>query len=307
MPWGLDQLEDQSGRTVLITGGNSGIGFAAAKALAERGARVLLACRDGDKAQAACEAIVEGAGGSSVEAVSLDLASLESVAACADAVRERCDELDVLINNAGVMAIPRRLTEDGFEMQLGTNHFGHFALTGQLFDVLKRASDPRVVTVASLAHNFGFINFANLQSALFYNPWAAYGQSKLANLLFAFELERRIEDAGLHVVSNACHPGIAATNLASAGSRMAGIPIVEEMLQAATASVVQSAEQGALPTLYAGFAKEASGGEYFGPSGLGETRGAPARAQVSMLVNNRQVAAELWRVSEEATGVVFEF
>ncbi|MDH3642169.1 MAG: oxidoreductase [Gammaproteobacteria bacterium] len=305
MPWQLENLAPQRNRTVAITGGNSGIGLEAAKALAARGARVILACRDSAKAETACEQISAAGATGSVEAVSLDLASLESVRACADELERRCECLDVLINNAGVMAIPRRETEDGFEMQFGTNHLGHFALTALLQPLLRAAPGSRVVTVSSLAHLIGFINFANLHGRMFYEPWMAYGQSKLANLLFAYELDRRLRAADIDCMSVACHPGIASTNLGYAGPRMLDSPLGETLVQLYTSIIAQSAEAGALPTLLAGFAPEAHGGDYIGPDGIGEMRGSPRKVSSSFMSRSQTIARQLWQVSEKETGIAF--
>ena len=305
MPWQLNDLADQDGRTVVITGGNSGIGFEAAKALADKKVRVIIACRDANKANAACEQILVGNADASIEAVSLDLSSLQSVHACAEEINERCKRLDVLINNAGVMGIPRRETEDGFEMQIGTNHFGHFALTQQLFPILRAAPGSRVVTVSSLAHHFGFINFLNLHGRMFYDPWMAYGQSKLANLLFTYELDRRCRTAGVDMLAIACHPGVSSTNLGYASPRMLGSPLGETLVQLYSSMVAQSAAAGALPTLYAGFAPEACGGDYIGPDGLGEMRGNPHKVSSSFMSRSETIARQLWQVTEEATKAQF--
>lgn len=306
MAWTLADLPDQSGRTVMITGGNSGIGFEAAKGLVNKGARVLLACRNQASAQDACNKLSAADAAGTAEFIHLDLASLKSVRACAEECGKRCNELDVLINNAGVMAIPRRETEDGFEMQFGTNHLGHFALTALVYPLLVDTPGARIVTVASLAHNFGFVNFQNLHGRLFYDPWLAYGQSKLANLLFAYELDRRLRAAEREVASVACHPGIASTNLGYAGPRMLGSAFGETLVQLYTSITAQSAAAGALPTLYAGFAQEAEGGDYIGPDGLGEMRGNPRKVSSSFLSRSQAVARQLWQVSEEAVGIRFE-
>lgn len=305
MAWQVTDLAPQEGRTVVVTGGNSGIGLEAAKVAAVKGARVILACRDETKAEAARVEIAELGASGGVEAVALDLASLASVRDCVDHLARSCQRIDVLINNAGVMAIPRRETADGFEMQLGTNHLGHFALTALLFPLLTVAPGSRVVTVASLAHHFGFINFPNLHGRWFYDPWLAYGQSKLANLLFAYELDRRLTAANREVASIACHPGIASTNLGYAGPRMVGSPLGETLVQLYTSIVAQTAAEGALPTLYAAFAAEADGGDYIGPDGLGEMRGNPRKVASSLLSRSESIARRLWQVSEEATGIPF--
>lgn len=306
MAWQLDDLPGLKGRTAVTTGGNSGIGLEAAKAAAGKGARVILACRNEAGAAEACERILEGGPEGSAEFVPLDLASVRSIRACAEELGRRCDRLDVLINNAGVMAIPRRETEDGFEMQLGTNHLGHFALTALLFPMLRATRGARVVTVSSLAHNFGFINFQDLHGRFFYDPWFAYGQSKLANLLFAYELDRRLRAASRNVASIACHPGISATNLGYAGPRMLGSAFGETLVQLYSSIIAQSAAAGALPTLYAGFAPEAGSGDYIGPDGLGELRGAPRKVSSSLLSRSAAVARQLWEVSEQTVGIDFD-
>ena len=306
MPWQLSDLDDQSGRTVVITGGNSGIGFEAAKALAARGARVFIASRDAGRAAEAVAAVIAATDSATVAAVTLDLASLASVRACAGELLERCPRLDVLINNAGVMAIPRRATPDGFETQLGTNHLGHFALTALLFPRLHATGGARVVNVSSLAHHFGFINFFNLHGQLFYDPFFAYAQSKLANLLFTYELDRRCRAADVEVLGVACHPGVATTNLPYAGPRMLNFPLGETLVRMFSSIGSQSAADGALPTLYAGFFPDLRGGEYIGPDGLGEMRGAPRQVQSSLMSRSESVARQLWQVSEEATKIKFD-
>lgn len=305
MSWQLADLAPQEGRTVVITGGNSGIGFEAAKALAHRGARVIIACRDVNKARDACAQIAADETAADIEAVTLDLGSLKSVRNCADDLQQRCERLDVLINNAGVMAIPRRKTDDGFEMQFGINHLGHFALTALVYPMLQSTPGARVVTVSSLAHLMGFINFANLHGRVFYEPWMAYAQSKLANLLFAYELDRRLRAAEVDILSVACHPGIASTNLGYAGPRMLGSPLGETLVQLYTSIVAQSAADGALPTLYAGFASDVQGGDYIGPDGIGEMRGSPRKISSSFMSRSQSIARQLWRVSEQETGVRF--
>ena len=306
MAWTLNDLPDLSGRTIVITGGNSGIGFEAAKASLANGARVIIACRDAEKAQKACAAVREMSSSGTIEAVALDLASLASVRACADELTKRCPQLDVLVNNAGVMAIPKRETEDGFEMQFGTNHLGHFALSALLYPLLGQAPGARIVTVSSLAHNFGFLNLADLHGRWLYDPWLAYGQSKLANLYFAYELDRRLRAAGRPIESLACHPGISETNLPYAGDRMQGSAFGETLVQMYTSIVAQSAADGALPTLYAAFATQAKGGDYIGPDGLGEMRGAPRKVSSNLLSRSPSMARQLWRASEELTATTFE-
>lgn len=305
MAWQVNELPKQTGRTVVITGGNSGIGLEAAKVLARKGARVILASRDATRAAAAAKEISGSRAKASVETVVLNLASLASVRACAEDLGRRCERLDVLINNAGVMAIPRRNTEDGFETQFGTNHLGHFALTALLFPLLSKTPGARVVTVASLAHHFGFINFFNLHGQLYYDPFFAYAQSKLANLLFSYELDRRCRAAGVDVTAVACHPGISATNLGYAGPRMLNWPLGEALVGMFTSIGTQSAADGALPTLYAGFAADVRGGDYIGPDGLGEMYGHPRKVSSSLLSRSESIARQLWQASEEVTQLTF--
>src|ERR1700688_291287 len=221
-PWTADDMPDLSGKTIVVTGGNSGIGYEAALAFARKRAEVILACRDLGKARTAAAQITSSATGAKVDVMELDLSNLASVRGFSDAYHLQHRALHVLCNNAGVMAIPYRQTTDGFEMQFGTNHLGHFALTGLLLDRLLAADGARVVTVSSGAHKMGQIHFDDLQLEHSYGKWRAYGQSKLANLLFAYELQRRIEAAGHKPISVACHPGYAATNLQAMGPRMSG-------------------------------------------------------------------------------------
>jgi NAD(P)-dependent dehydrogenase (short-subunit alcohol dehydrogenase family) len=299
--WTEADIPDQRGRTAVVTGANSGIGFQAARALAEHGARVVLAVRDPDKGEAAAERVVMGAPQAArPEVRRLDLADLASVRAFAEAFGE---PLDLLVNNAGVMALPRRTTADGFEMQFGTNHLGHFALTGLLLDRLLERPGARVVTVSSGAHRTGRIRFDDLQGERRYQRWLAYGQSKLANLLFAAELQRRATAAGLDLLSVAAHPGYASTNLQVRGAQMDGSTIKEQGALLLNRLVGQSEEMGALPTLYAATAPDVRGGGYFGPDGPFEGRGHPRPVGRSGAARDEAVARRLWEVSEELTGV----
>ena len=304
--WRASDLPALAGRTIIVTGANSGIGFEAALQLAGKGARVVLACRDPKKTEAAAAAIRDAHPGAALEAMPLDLASLTSVRSFADAYRKEHSELHVLCNNAGVMALPYRRTADGFEMQFGTNHLGHFALTGLLLEPLLATSGARVVNVSSTAHRIGKMRFDDLHGERGYRRWPAYGQSKLANLLFTYELQRRLERSGAPVSSVACHPGYASTNLQLVGPRMEGSSWMETLSNLSNRIFSQSAAMGALPTLYAAAADDMRSGDYIGPDGFAETWGHPKKVRSSARSHDREAAARLWEVSEELTGVRFE-
>ena len=305
--WSADDLPDLSGKTFLVTGANSGLGFETARALAAHGASVALACRDVGKAGTAIDRIKAETPHARVESVELDLASLASVRRCAEAWLSDERPLHVLVNNAGVMALPERRTADGFEMQLGTNHLGHFALTGRLLPRLLETPGARVVNVSSTMHRIGRMNWDDLQSRQRYRKWAAYGQSKLANLLFTYELQRRLEEAGRDAIAVAAHPGYAATNLQTAGPRMQGSSLLERISLLGNRLFSQDAAMGALPTLYAAAAPGVPGGAYYGPSGLAEAWGPPKRVASSKASRDRESQRRLWEVSEEATGVTYAF
>jgi NAD(P)-dependent dehydrogenase (short-subunit alcohol dehydrogenase family) len=299
--WTTERIPDQSGRVALITGANSGLGLVAARELAKAGAQVVVACRDTAKGEKAVQDISEAAPGSEPQLEALDLADLSSVRAFAERFRENHDGLDLLVLNAGVMAPPRRETADGFELQFGTNHLGHFALTALLLSLMEGRADARVVTVSSGAHHIGRIRFDDLHGERHYFRWMAYGQSKLANLLFAVELDRRLRAAGSSVKSLAAHPGYAATNLQSAAA-----PLLDRLfMKAGNFVMAQSAAMGTLPILYAATEPGLEGGGYFGPDGIGEQRGHPARAGMSTAARDEETARRLWEVSEELTGVEF--
>jgi NAD(P)-dependent dehydrogenase (short-subunit alcohol dehydrogenase family) len=287
--WTANDIPDQTGRTVVVTGANSGLGEATARELAKHGARVILACRNLAKGEQAA-ARMTGA----VEVRRLDLADLSSVREFADGI----DTLDVLVNNAGIMAVPQRRTADGFESQIGTNHLGHFALTGL---VLPRLTD-RVVTVSSGAHRIGRISLDDLNwDSRRYSRWAAYGQSKLANLLFAYELQRRLEAAGSPLRSLAAHPGYAATDLQTKTES-----IQDRIMAVGNRLIAQSAEMGALPTLYAATVPDVPGGAFYGPNGFLQQVGHPHRVGSSKASMDTAVAARLWELSEKLTGVTFD-
>lgn len=292
--WTASEIGDQAGRVAIVTGSNTGIGLPTAEELARRGARVVMACRNGEKARVAADRIAAGNPSGTVEALELDLASLDSVGAFCAEFERRFDRLDLLINNAGVMGPPLSRTADGFELQLGTNHLGHFALTARLLGLLEQTAGSRVVTVASTLHRYGTIDFDDLQwESRKYRPSQAYGQSKLANLLFTYELQRRFDKAGVAARAVAAHPGYTGTDL----QRYAGF------LRILNPLVAMRPWQGALPTLYAATAPGAQAGGYYGPDGLGEMRGYPKRVGSSKESLDTDVAARLWTVSEKLVGL----
>jgi NAD(P)-dependent dehydrogenase (short-subunit alcohol dehydrogenase family) len=302
--WTPHDIPDQDGRRVVITGANSGLGLVDATELARAGAAVILACRNTSKGEAALIRVRAAARHpESVRLESLDLADLSSVRAFAERIGEAEDHLDLLINNAGIMAPPRRETADGFESQLGTNHLGHFALTGRLLPLLAAAPAPRVVTLSSVMHRLGWLRFSDLQQRRRYNNWLAYGQSKLANLMFALELQRRATAAGSPLLSLAAHPGYAATNLQTTGPSKfyERLPMV-----VMNKTVAQSAEMGALPTLYAA-TMDLPGGTFVGPDGPGEMRGHPHITSGAGRAYDESAATRLWRESEQLTGVSYSF
>jgi NAD(P)-dependent dehydrogenase (short-subunit alcohol dehydrogenase family) len=299
--WSADDIPDLTGRTAVVTGANSGIGYRAALELARHGAAVTLAARDPGRGATALRRLLAEVPAAEVTLAKLDLADLASVRTFAGAYHP--EKLDLLVNNAGVMAPPLRHTADGFESQFGTNHLGHFALTGLLLPRLLARPGARVVTVTSGVHRAGTIDFDDLDARSGYHKWPAYAQSKLANLLFAFELQRRADAAGADLRSVAAHPGYAATNLQTAGPRLSGSRVGEAGAAFFTRIVGQPDSQGALPTLRAATDPAVRGGEVFGPDGFLELRGAPKQVAVSRRARDRALAERLWTVSEEKTGV----
>jgi NAD(P)-dependent dehydrogenase (short-subunit alcohol dehydrogenase family) len=308
--WTENDIPDLSGRTFIVTGANSGIGFEAARALAQRGGVVVLACRNPEKGNAALERIRAAHTGANVQVAALDVASLASVRAFAERFLREHSRLDGLANNAGVMAIPRRETADGFEMQMGTNHLGHFALTGLLLGRLFESAPCRVVSVSSMMHTrgqFGALDRADLRLDAGYTKWGAYGRSKLANLLFAYELQRRLEIDHPGVASVACHPGYAATNLQAVGPAMSGSAVSGAVMSIGNALFAQSPRAGALPTLFALVGEGIRGGEFIGPRGPMSMWGAPVSQKSSRASRDLYAAKKLWETSEELTGVRYTF
>ena len=303
--WTTDDIPDQTGRTVVVTGATSGLGLESARALARAGARVLMAARNQAKATRARDEVAATGTGPEPEVVLLDLADLSSVRDAATEVAERAPALDVVMNNAGVMALPRADTVDGYEVQLATNHLGPFALTGLLLPALLAAAAPRVVTTSSQVHRYGRMAWDDLDGRRRHHPWAAYGQSKLANLLFAHELDRRARAAQVPLVSAAAHPGYASTHLQTAGPAMSGSRVGVSFMTYANRFVAQSAAAGALPQLYAATMPDVRGGEYFGPRGPFEMHGAPTRVRGNARSRDRAAAERLWALSEERTGVTY--
>jgi NAD(P)-dependent dehydrogenase (short-subunit alcohol dehydrogenase family) len=304
--WAAANIPGQHGRTVLVTGANSGIGFHQALELARRSAHVLLASRNAGRGRAARAAIMGELPAASVELVCLDLADLDSVRRLADQLLDRAGELDLLINNAGVMGVPhRQTTVQGFELQFGTNHLGHFALTIRLLPALLRCPGSRVVTVSSLNHRMGSIRLDDLQSEHGYGPWRAYNQSKLANALFTLELDRRLRAARAVTISVGAHPGYSHTELQYHGPRLGGGGISARALGLVTRFAAQPAAHGALPVLRAATDPQAHGGDYYGPSGPGEIRGSPRKVHYAKTAHDEQLASRLWQASEALTGVTF--
>jgi NAD(P)-dependent dehydrogenase (short-subunit alcohol dehydrogenase family) len=301
-PWSVADIPSQSGKLAIVTGATGGLGYETALALARAGAEVLVTGRNPEKGRAAIEQIQRAVPSAKVRFATLDLASLASVRTFAASLIANGRPLDLLVNNAGVMSLPnRRLTEDGFELQFGTNHLSHFALTALLLTLLRKAKAPRVVNVSSLAHRGGKIDFSNLQAERKYRPWAAYQQSKLANLLFTFELQRRSDANGWGLMSNAAHPGFARTELIPNGPGGGGLQGVGSRILGSVMS--HSAAAGALPTLFAATSPDAAPNGYYGPNGIYELKGPVAPAKVLPQAKDNAVAGKLWQVSEQLTGV----
>ncbi|MEO6817616.1 MAG: oxidoreductase [Edaphobacter sp.] len=310
--WTLADIPSQAGKRILITGANSGIGYYAALTLARKGAHVVMACRDRRKGEAALARLTTEAPGTGTELAILDLASLASVREYAARVLEGGQPIDVLINNAGVMAPPkRRETVDGFELQFGTNVVGHFALTGLLLPALQQAvakssEAPRIVTIASIAHKRGRLNFDDLQYRQGYAPMKTYQQSKLANLMLALEMDRRLRAAGSGILSVAAHPGVANTNLFQTGERSAVENAARKVMGHLIGAFLNTEAEGALPTLYAATSAAVAGGGYYGPQGFQEMCGDEiGPAKISTQAKDGTAAGRLWGVCEELSGVRF--
>ncbi|MFB7595115.1 oxidoreductase [Streptomyces sp. NPDC056160] len=299
--WTADRIPDQTGRVCVVTGATGGLGLATTRALARKGAHVILAVRDEDRGHRAAEAITAEQPDAVLEVCRLDLADLDSVRAFAERLHTGRRRLDVLVNNAGVMAPPRTLSPQGHEAQFACNHLGHFALTGLLLDLLAAGRDPRVVTVTSLNHRRGRIHYDDLTGERHYAPMAFYDQSKFAGAVFGHELHRRLTETGSPVRSVLAHPGYTATRLQTDGP--VGLPKL--LFGRVLRPLAQPADRGALPQLYAATAPDVTGGEFIGPDGPGELRGAPTRVALSPAATDPATGRRLWDLSERLTGVRF--
>jgi NAD(P)-dependent dehydrogenase (short-subunit alcohol dehydrogenase family) len=301
--WTEERIPDQSGRVIIVTGANSGIGFETAKELGRKGAEIIFACRDQTKAQKALGRIRAEIPGFKGEVILLDLANLQSIRNFAEQYHSKYDRLDVLLNNAGIMMVPYSLTVDGFENQFGTNHLGHFALTGLLINLLLQTQGSRVVNVSSNAHYAGEDDFSDLlyQNGKSYSPQLAYSRSKLANLLFTYELQRRLSARDAQTIVTASHPGISNTALADHIFEHWHIKPLRSLM----GILFQSAAMGALPSLRAAVDPDALGGQYYGPDGSGERSGYPVEVQSSQASRNLDTAGKLWEVSEGLTGISY--
>jgi NAD(P)-dependent dehydrogenase (short-subunit alcohol dehydrogenase family) len=305
MKWKASDMPDLTGKIALVTGGNSGLGFFTCLELARKGAHVVLAARNKERGLDALEKIKLKIPSADLQFMKLDLANIESIKHFADSFIEEYEKLDILINNAGVMALPLRRTAQGFEMQFGTNHLGHFALTSLLFDFIERTPGSRIVNVSSLMHKRGKINFDDLNWEKSYSKWDAYSQSKLSNLLFSLELNRRLRSAGKQTSVMTSHPGYASTKLQIRGGEMEGSKMTVRANNLMNALIAQPAWKGALPSLYAATCEKAISGKLYGPSGLGSIRGYPREEKINPKLTNPEVAKRLWEESERLIGMRF--
>ena len=301
-PWTTSDIPDLTGKTAIITGANSGVGYETALELARRDATTIIACRSSSRGEAAMQRLRNAVPHARVDLMLLDLGDLSSISRFVEEIRSFRQELHILVNNAGIMATPYLTNSSGFESQFGTNHLGHFALTAKLMPLLSAAPSARIVNVSSLAHRGEKIDFENLQTGnRNYNRWRAYGRSKLANLLFTYELQRRLASAGIqHVESLAAHPGVSRTNIAQ------GLGVIGKIAMPIAGLFFQSAQMGALPILRAATDPEARGGQYYGPDKPNERKGYPVIVTSSSESHDAEVARRLWEQSEKLTGVKFE-
>lgn len=297
LKWTTKNIPNQTGKIAVVTGANSGIGFEAAKALAKKHAEVILAVRNIEKGEEAYLSIKAECENAKLQVMELDLSSLVLIRKFTNEFKSVYNKLDILINNAGVMVPPYGNTEDGFELQLGINHLGHFALTAQLFDFMQKSNSPRIVNVSSAAHKIGNLNFEDLNwTKRKYNDWKAYGDSKIANLYFTFELKRKLEKLDSKVVVTSCHPGWTKTNL----QQNSGFSSFLNPFFA------QKPEMGVLPTLRAAIDRDVQNGDFYGPNGFFEMKGYPVLVKPNELSRNVEIAEHLWKVSEELTNIKFD-
>ncbi len=303
--WSSKNINSQEGKTAVVTGANSGLGYQTALVLSLKGAKVILACRSLDRGKEAIRQIRQEVPQADLHLEELDLASLSSIHGFSERIHNKFDCLDLLINNAGVMNLPERLTEDGFEMQFGINHLGHFALTGLLYDLIASGKNSRVVTISSIAHMQGTINFNDLMGDQNYDSFGAYRQSKLANLMFMLELAQRFQHSRVSAISVAAHPGLTHTNITSPGAEMRGSRLQKKLSQVLSRLFAMPVEKGVLPQLFAATAAEVCNGCYYGPDGFHEMWGYPAEAAINPAAHERENARRLWRISGELTGVTY--
>lgn len=304
--WTQADIPELNGKVVIVTGANSGLGFESSKTLTEKGATVVMAVRNMEKGEQAQAGILKEQPEASLDLMKLDLASLESVDEFAAAFKAKYDRLDILLNNAGLMAIPRQETADGFEMQLGVNHLGHFALTGRLLDVIVKTSKARIHNVTSSANYRGTINFEDLMGEESYSRWEAYGQSKLANVLFTFELQKRLTEAGYDIIVNTSHPGLVLGNLQANSVEQSGTRMEALLYRVSSLFVAQDIEMGVLPMLYGMTAEEAKGGAFYGPHWF-NIRGYPEEKTANKEAYDEEELKRFWEISEELTGVTYNF
>ncbi|MFW9928826.1 MAG: oxidoreductase [Candidatus Thorarchaeota archaeon] len=310
--WTVDDIADLTGKIVVITGANSGTGFEATKILAKKGAHVIMGCRNEEKGKKALEEIKKELPESSIEYMHLDLSNLKSINEFTTNIKSKYKHVDVLLNNAGVMQTPHKKTEDGFELQIGINHLGHFALTGLLLDLIKATPEARVVTMSSTVHTMGKVDTTDLQfeNGRKYDRTKSYSQSKLANLLFAYELDRKFKENNITAISVASHPGYAATNLQSSGLSLdTGLKakFYRWTYKITNKVIAQSAYMGSLPMVMAGVDNSVKGGEYYGPTGLLGQRGYPGKTKSNEKSHDVENAQKLWKISEELTKVHYSF
>ena len=301
--WTTNDMPDLTGKTIIVTGANSGIGFEASKEFARKGAQVVLACRNMQKAEAALAELQTDVPNAQAEIMQLDLTSQRLIRVFADAFQAKYDQLDVLVNNAGIMQVPYGTTEDGFERQLGTNHLGHFALTGLLSNTLRATPNARVVNISSIAHRAASVNFDNLmyEEGTGYSPGRAYGRSKLANLVFTYELQRRFEAGSVNAIAVAAHPGVSDTNL----NNHLTYGFMSKIMMRLTGRMMHNAAMGALPTMRAAVDPGVEGGDYFGPAGFMQMKGNPVKVKSSKASHDSDNQQKLWQVSQELTGVTY--